>query len=523
MCSIAGATGTTGIGTENMILTMKHRSPDEMGFFRDEHIHLGMGRLKILDLISPGLCPYQEDNFVLCFNGEIYNYIELQRDLRDLGWQFRTSSDTEVLMKAWRAWGLRMFDKLNGMFAFALYDKREKKLLLARDIAGEKPLYFYAKGRQFAFASEAKALSAVIELQYEPNSFFEAFQHCHLSTLWKDVREVPPAHYLIYDLQNCRLNSRPYWDFQPKAVDIGNAQEELEALLIDAVRLRTRSDVPYGLYFSGGIDSSLISCLHDFQNKFYFDDQEDRKDDFFEKIRSITWHLDFPVGSLSSYPLWKLAEWASQKVKVVLSGEGADELFGGYVRYLPIAREWELRKRYPSYGYLLDRYFPTPLDGFAKITARSANVDLIKSFLRPHFEKFGDPINAMGYADFKLIMPSLLQMGDRMASAFGIENRCPFLDRRIIEFAFSLPPEMKIKGFEQKVLLRRILEKRGVVEPLTREKKGLTIVFNRWFGGTDWDRSRYFQLLKDRWKELYHPNNMYASHRGGSHSYDINQ
>ena len=501
MCSIAGTTGT---GIEKMICTMKHRSPDEIGFFADENINLGMGRLKILDLTSAGLCPYQEENLVLCYNGEVYNYIELRRDLKKLGWKFRTTSDTEVLMKAWRQWGLKMFDKLNGMFAFALYNKQEKKLLLARDIAGEKPLYYYAKGRDFAFASEAKAFKSVIPLQYEPISFFEAFQHCHISTLWKDVQEVPPAHYLVYDLQNCRLTLKPYWEFEPRSIDIENAQEELEALLEDAVKLRTRSDVPYGLYFSGGIDSSLLSCLLEFDHKFYFDDQEDWKEDFFEKVDSIVWHLDFPVGALSSYPLWKLAEWASREVKVVLSGEGADELFGGYVRYLPIAREWELREMYPSYDYLFGKYFPRYIDGFTKITARNQSLDLVRSLLKPYFDMFGDPVNAMGYSDFKLILPSLLQMGDRMASAFGIENRCPFLDRRIIEFAFSLPPEMKIRGLEQKWILRRILEKRGLIEPLKNEKKGLTIVFNQWLGRNDWDRGSYFQLLKDKWARHYH-------------------
>lgn len=501
MCSIAGTT-SSGIG--EMINTMRHRSPDDVGFYDDEYIKLGMGRLKILDLISEGLCPYHEDNLVLCYNGEIYNYIELRKDLEKLGWKFRTSSDIEVLMKAWREWELQMFEKLNGMFAFALYDKQKRRILLARDIAGEKPLYYYAKGRDFVFASEAKAFRSAVPLRYEANSSFEAFQHCLSSTLWEDIQEVPPAHYLIYDLQNYQITLKPYWEFEPRPIDLKNVQEELEALLEDAVKIRTRSDVPYGLYFSGGIDSTLLSVMHEFEYKFFFDDKLEWKEDFSAKIGSIVWHLDFPVGSLSSYPLWKLAEWASHKVKVVLSGEGADELFGGYVRYLPIAREWEMRKMYPSYDFLFNKYSSSYLDGFTKISARNTNLDLVRSFLKPHFERFDDPINAMGFADFKLILPSLLQMGDRMAGAFGIENRCPFLDRRIVELAFSLPPEMKINGLEQKGILRRILEKRGLCEPLKNEKKGLTILFNQWLGRNDWDRNLYFQLLKEKWMEYYH-------------------
>lgn len=500
MCSIGGI--IHGSGIEKMIDIQKHRAPDSFGFYKDDDIELGMGRLKILDLSSPGLCPYQEDQFVLSYNGEIYNYIELKEELRAHGWKFRTTSDTEVLLKSWRQWGVGMFDKLNGMFAIALYDKRKKQLLLARDIAGEKPLYYYQRGALFAFTSEAKALQGVVPLESRQDRFFEAFQHVHGETLWKHVHALPPAHYLLYDLAKDTYAIKEYWDFKPRNIRTETALEELEELLEDAVRIRTRSDVPYSLYYSGGIDSSLISTFHDFREKFFFDNTLDWKDDFFTTIDKIVWHLDFPVGSLSSYPLWKLASWASEKVKVVLSGEGADEIFGGYVRYLPVAREWELRTHFPSYNtYLFAKYFRyfSYLDAFAALTARNDDIEFVRETLRPYFERFEDPITAMGYADFKLIMPSLLQMGDRMAGAFGIENRCPFLDRRIIEFGFSLPPELKINGLEQKIMLRRLLEKRGLLEPLQGEKKGLTIVFNQWFGKKDWDRGAYFDFLKEGW------------------------
>lgn len=500
MCSIAG---TTGANIKTILEVMKHRSPDDEGYYSDKDIKLGMGRLKILDLVSKGLCPYQEDNFVLCYNGEIYNYIELRSELKTLGWNFQTTSDTEVLMKSWRQWGFGMFAKLNGMFAFAIYDVQKKQLLLARDIAGEKPLYYYKKGKTFAFASEAKALSGLPGLTLRPSQFYEAFQHCLYKTLWEEIHALPPANYLVYDIPNDRMEVKPYWELQPRSINPKTAQDELEALLEDAVKIRTRSDVPYGLYYSGGIDSSLLSTFHKFHKQFYFDDQQDWKDDFFKMIDKIVWHLDFPVGSLSSYPLWKLAERASKEVKVVISGEGADELFGGYVRYLPVAREWELRRNFRSYHYLFNRYFPNYIDGFTKITARNDNHDYVLSLLEPHFGRFEDPINAMGFADFKLILPSLLQMGDRMAGAFGIENRCPFLDRRVIEFGFSLPPELKINGLEQKIILRRLLEKRGIVKPLKEEKKGLTIIFNKWLNTNDWDRRHYFKLLKNRWMKMY--------------------
>lgn len=502
MCSISGIVGGTGV--EEMIDVQTHRAPDEWGVYKDEFVEIGMGRLKIIDLVSPGLAPYQEGDFVLSYNGEIYNYIELRKELTDLGWIFKTTSDTEVLMKAWRQWGTNAFDKFNGMFGVALYDKKQRKLYLARDIAGEKPLYYSKQGNTLYFASEAKAIHKVAPTRPKEQVFYSAFQHCYVDTLWEHVYAVPPAHYIEYDIKTGNLIVHEYWKLNLRSINPKTAVRELEELLEDSVRIRTRADVPYGLYYSKGIDSSIVREMHAFKHEYYFDDTLDWKDDFFEKIPSIVKHLDFPVGSLSSYPLWKLAEQASREVKVVLSGEGADEVFGGYVRYLPVAREWELEQSYPSYGYLFGKHMSPYIESFARVTARSEDVDFVRETIRPYFEQFNDPVNAMGFVDFKLVMPSLLQMGDRMSSAFGMENRCPFLDRRVIEFGFSLPSELKINGLEQKVMLRKILQRRKVSGPLEMEKKGLTISFNKWLGDSDWDRSKYFNYINDHWKRIYH-------------------
>ena len=506
MCSISGIVGAGNMtGVAGMMACQQHRAPDESGVYQDDAIALGMGRLRIIDLASPGLAPYCEDGLVLCYNGEIFNYLELKKELLQKGWKFRTTSDTEVLLKAWREWGVKMFDKLNGMFAFAIYDSHKQRLWLARDIAGEKPLYYYQRGRTLIFASEAKALAYVTTPEEQSNAFYDVFQHCFHSTLWKNVYEVPPAHYLAYNLGTCKSTLTEYWNFEPRSIKLKTAAEELEELLGDAIALRLRSDVPTGLYFSKGIDSSLISSYHNFEHRFYFDDSKNWRRDFFAQLDRVAYHLDFPVGSLSAYPLWKLAQQASRNVKVVLSGEGADEIFGGYVRYLPIAREWELQKAYPSYQYIFNKYYPAYLDGFSKITARNGNSELAREWLKPYFDRFENPISAMGFADFKLVMPSLLQMGDRMAGAFGIENRCPFLDRRVIEFGFSLPAELKIDNLNQKVILRRILQKRGIFAPLRDEKKGLTIRFNQWLGRKDWDRSAYSYLLRKEWSKIIRP------------------
>lgn len=501
MCSIAGI--VNGSGVDKMLELQKHRAPDQMGIYKDAYLELGMGRLRIIAPNQRIETPYKEDEFVISYNGQIFNYLQIKKELLAKGWKFFTDADDEVLLKGWRQWGSKIFDKLNGMFAFAIYDSRNKKIILGRDIAGEKPLYFSKKGKKFVFASEAKALSVAIPLRPQKNKFFESFQHCLGDTLWEGVQELPAAHFLTYDLVSGNYKTTEYWRFSPRKINPKTATEELENLLDDAVKLRIPNRVPSALYYSGGIDSGLINSLASFQNRLYFDNKKNWKNDFFRKFGEIAWHLDFPVGALSSYPLWNLAERASKLAKVVITGEGADEIFGGYVRYLPIAREWELRQKYPSYKYLFNKYFNGYLDNFAKITTRNGNKEFVKERIRPYFEMFDDPINAMGFADFKLVLPSLLQMGDRMAGAFGLENRCPFLDRRVIEFGFSLPPDLKVSGLEQKVILKNILKKRGVTKPMKKEKEGLSITFNRWLGRSDWDRSVYFDLLKKEWRNVY--------------------
>ena len=502
MCAIAGIIGSKVNKISNMINVQKHRGPDEQKYkIFNNNISLGMARLSIIDLKSKGLCLYHEKNYVLTYNGEIYNYKEIRRELKYKGIKFNTNCDTEVFLKSFIFWGKNCFSKFNGMFAAGIYDLKKKKLYLVRDIAGEKPLYYYKNNKDFAFASEAKAFHKNFSLTKNTDrKFFNSFQHCLNKTLWKEVFSLPPASFMEISLENYKIKIDKYWKFKKRNIKLNTAVEELESLLNKSVKLRTRSDVPYGLYFSGGIDSSLISTFHNFKHKFYFDSKLKWKKEFYKNIKKIAWHLDFPVGSLSSFPLWKLAKVASKKVKVILSGEGADEIFGGYVRYMPIAHEYDLKLKFPSYkDYLFKKYFKNKnyLDGFAEITSRNKNqYEYVREILKPYFKMFDDPINAMGYADFNLIMPSLLQMGDRMASTFSLENRCPFLDKDIIEFGFSLPYDFKIRNFSQKNLLRKIATKRGLINATKMEKKGLIIQYNKWEKRNDWDRSFYFNFLK---------------------------
>ncbi len=506
MCSIAGVSeGHNQKIINSMLQIMSHRAPDDKGVYSDNEATIGMGRLKILDLFSENLCPYIDENLVLSFNGEIYNYKDIKSELKNLGFKFKTNSDTEVLAQAWHKWGTKIFSKLNGMFAFAIYDKKNKKIYLARDIAGEKPLYYVEKNKKLYFASEAKSLIKYLDLTKTNQKDYYVFQHCLNQTLFKNLYQIPAANFLEYDLDKKKIiKISEYWQFKKKKIILKDCEEELDYLLKNSIKLRTACDVKYALYYSKGVDSSLISTYHNFKNKIYFNDQLNWKKDFVKQIKKIVYHLDFPVGSLSSYPLWKLAEKTKGKnIKVVISGEGADEIFGGYVRYMPIYTTWKLKQNFKSYVPLFDKFYSSYLMGFANITARNDDIDYIKKKMRPFFEMFDDPINAMGFFDFKFVMPSLLQMGDRMSSAFGLENRCPFLDKEIIEFGFNLPPQVKINNFNQKNILKKILKKRGLPNPLLKEKKGLTILYNKWFKHKDWDRSNYFKFLNYQWDNLF--------------------
>ena len=509
MCSISGILNGDKTSLSKMIDVQRHRAPDENGVFIKDNVYLGMGRLKIIDLKSENLCPFVDEDIVVCFNGEIYNFIELRSELKALNYKFKSNSDIEVLAYCWKQWRYKMFEKINGMFAFCIFEKKNNKIILSRDIPGEKPLYYIKKGKKFYFSSEAKALKKVINCKVKKSKIFETFQHCIGETLWQDVYQLPPAHYLTIDTKTLKVETKEYWNFKKIKIDLKNPEDHLEDLLSKSLKLRLRSDVKYGLYYSKGMDSTLISLLHDFKYKFYFNDQKNWKDDFNKNFKKISYHLDFPVGSLSSYPLWKLAKIAKKKVKVVISGEGADELFGGYVRYLPISQEMELKSKFQSYKYLFNKFYNSYIDSFARITSRNGEIDMVKQIIKPYFEMFDDPINAMGFSDFKVVMPSLLQMGDRMSAAHGIENRCPFLDKNIIEFAFSLPPHLKINNLTQKILIRNLLIRKKKTSPLLFEKKGLTILFNKWFGISDWSRNFYFKMLNENWNKSYNIKNSY--------------
>ncbi len=553
MCGIAGIVSLAGPleagGIDRMLRALKHRGPDDTGAFRTESLELGMVRLSVLDLSSPNLCPVvhardgRSASHVLVYNGEIYNYVELRDELRGLGHRFVTTSDSEVALHAYLEWGEGCLDRFNGMFAFALLDLERDLLLLARDVAGEKPLYYTEQAGRFYFASEIKALLGQIPLpELNTTDEFQAFEYATgKETLFEGVYALRPGHKLV--LRGLRGNFKgrresEYWSLvdELRDVDPGRAVDELDELLQDAVRLRLRADVPWGLYLSGGIDSSLIAAMSKpklaFSIHFPYGARYDElryaeivaravgaehvvvrptREDFEAHLDDLVYHLDQPVGSFSAFPLYMLARAARQRVKIVLSGEGVDELFSGYTRYL---LPWHDQLTYGqaelgNYHALLDFYYGKPLDRFARLLNRgNVSDDVVKSVIAPHFGQFSDLRHSMGYTDFKLMLVTLLHMEDRAAAAFGLENRAPFLDRRLIAFAYSIPGDLKIRGHVTKWIVKEVARRHLPAEVVERaDKQGLIAPINIWmnFRGPrgEFDRNGYNKLCRERWLKVF--------------------
>ncbi len=562
MCAIAGIISKkveARIEPERinpMILSIKHRGPDETGYYRTERVHLAMARLSIIDLKSEGLCPIVHKgplgDRVLLYNGEIYNYIELREELRRKGHLFETECDSEVLLKSYIEWGQACLEKLNGMFAFVIVDFANDLLFAARDRAGEKPLYYYETDDEFLFASEIKALLTQIRNpEISLTSEYEAFEYMSgEATLFVGIKSLLPGHKLVYKgITNGQRGKHvsEYWNVLDhiREIDSSQAVERLDELLQDSVRLRCRADVPIGLYLSGGIDSGLLAYMARptvcFSCHFPYGERYDElsyaaeivkdiqsehivisptKEDFEKHLPSIMYHLDMPVGSFSMFPLHMLAQNASEHVKIVMSGEGADELFSGYARYLVLVLEQALYEipELRLYKPFLSSYLGSPLDRFSKLLNRGKVSDLaVKAVVSKHFEQFEDTIHAMGYTEFKSLLVSLLQMEDRTSAAFGLENRSPFLDHRIIEFAFSIPSNLKIQGCTLKWILRQVAARylpKRVLE--RRDKMGLILPVNLWYQWNgkrgEFDRRSYNEACMKVWHRVFFSNGETGMH-----------
>ena len=570
MCGIAGIVGVGGgivpqldraLAVQTSLIA--HRGPDGEGIWisPDKSIGLTHRRLAIIDLTEAAAQPMHGPNgTVITYNGEIYNYRELRSALADR-WQFRTESDTECILACYETYDADFLSHLRGMFAFALWDEGKRRLIAARDRFGIKPFYYALVDGVLYFASEVKALLPFlpsIDTDSDALAEYLTFQYTiGEKTLFKHVHQLLPGHYLMVD--NGSTQTKRYWDVRYE-IDWEHSalyfEHRLRELLNESMALHLRADVPIGSYISGGIDSSLMAILAakvDPQNRLGFhgrftdypgyDELEYARfaarestaelsildisaDDFRNRIHDVIWHMDFPVAGPGSFPQFMVSELAAKHVKVVLGGQGGDEIFGGYARYLIAYFEQCIKAAiegsYQNGNYvvtielivpnlgILREYKPmlrefwreglfSDLDSrYFRLIDRSSDMKeevdwhaLDKDRVFEAFQNiFNNPENVgneayfdkMTHFDFKCLLPALLHIEDRMSMAHGLESRVPFLDHPLVEFAATVPADLKFAGGDTKHLLKRALGGELPDAILNRrDKMGFPVPLKEWF------------------------------------------
>ena len=507
MCGIAGlihldAAPLSPVVLQRMTDAIAHRGPDGQGHWIEGNVGLGHRRLAIIDLSPAGHQPMvnADHRYVLSYNGEVYNFRELRTELEALGYWFRSASDSEVVLNALAAWGTAALQRFNGMFALALWDRRERRLLLARDRYGIKPLYFAQQGRVFAFGSEQKAILAVpgIERRLDKPALLEYFTFQNFftdHTLLEDLRILPAGHHAVLDLneERPRLKLTRYWDFrftEPAGqVDAREYREELDRLFQQAVNRQLVADVELGSYLSGGMDSGAITAvasrsypyLKTFTCGFDLSSASGIELSFDERVKAeamsarfktehyemvlkagdmervlprLAWHLEEPrVGQ--SYPNFYAAKLASKFVKVVLSGAGGDELFGGYPwRYYRAAVsnnfEHYIDQYYGFWQRLVDdRHVQSLLAPIWDDVKHVSTRDIFRDVFLNHDNQLDCPedyINHSLYFEAKTFLHGLLVVEDKLSMAHGLETRVPFLDNDLVDFAMRCPVGLKLNN-----------------------------------------------------------------------------
>jgi len=536
-----------------------HRGPDDEGYeLFEKRIAMGMRRLSIIDL-AHGHQPLYNDkqDIAIVFNGELYNFRELRAELELLGHSFNTSSDTEVILRMYEQWGTEMFSRLNGMFAFSILDKRKGEVLIARDRFGEKPLYYLSNENRFAWASELKSLIALdpslkkislnslslyLTLTYIPAPY----------TIYEDVLKLEPGHYLKINTTDLTLTKVKYWhtDIDPKVVadDYPAAKKELRTLLFDSVEKRMIADVPLGVFLSGGVDSSIIATVMSavsgkkintfsvgYTNKRY--DESERAQlaaahigsehhsailnygDILDELDRIVLNYDEPYADSSALPTWFVSQHAAQHVKVALTGDGGDEVFGGYNKYL-------LHTYGKAYNDLTPSFIKNALVKLSKSSLwKSSDTRSISSKLKkmieatgkdtaanhlnavslgfkapdlelllthyissdlsqylPDHTKYTDPLKLARDIDLNLSLEGdLLVKVDRASMLCSLECRAPFLDHRLIEFTNRIPDKFLIKGNNKKRILKDTFEDLLPAGFFNSPKSGFEIPVSHWF------------------------------------------
>ena len=538
-----------------------HSGPDDGGLLVDETVGLGHRRLSIVD-VSNGQQPmFNEDKrFVIIYNGEVYNHADYREELEAKGHVYQTHCDTETILHLYEEYGAKCVEKLRGMFAFAIWDRREKTLFIARDRLGVKPLYYvYDEQGNLFFGSEIKTLleAGAVKPEINYDALPDQLANHGTSrdeTLFRNVKRLLPGHFLIW--KDGSLKIEKFWDvsFEPKHAETSDADfvEEWRELFKKSVELRLMADVPLGMFLSGGIDSSAICAMmaqmidepiktfsvgfkereaNEFEyarivaKRFKTEHHEITitPEQFFAELPNLVWHEDEPIGFIASVPLYFVSKLAQKHVKVVLTGEGSDEILAGYGRYakalqlINYGEKWEsltpsfLRSAVKSGVATLPNSFGRKLN--RTFLSREADVENLffdnfsvfpkamqdKLFTNETKERIAEKnpyyyqnrwiaetdatnlLDKLLYADTKTYLHELLMKQDQMSMAASIESRVPFLDHRLVEYTARMPERMKLRGRETKWILREAM--RGILpgEILTRSKMGFPVPIGNWF------------------------------------------
>ncbi|HEY2432289.1 MAG TPA: asparagine synthase (glutamine-hydrolyzing) [Vicinamibacterales bacterium] len=574
MCGIAGIVASDSrdrltadeqarLGAMRDIIT--HRGPDDAGTYCDGVAGLAHRRLSIVDLAAGHQPLANEDGSIwVVFNGEIYNHAEIRSELEARGHVYRTRSDTETIVHAYEQWGDGCVERFRGMFALALWDAPRRRLLLVRDRLGIKPLYWAMRQGRLLFGSEIKALlaSGLVRAEANEQAVPELLGSRYVSgteTLFRGVNRLLPGHLLV--LENGHATTRQWWDVptgrrtaEIAALSDGAAVAEFRRRLEEAVRTRLMADVPLGMFLSGGIDSSAIAALMAgmidrpletfsvaFKQHAYSELHFARtvataikatsheividERDFFGALPRLVWHEDEPIAHPSSVPLYFVSKLASEHVKVVLTGEGSDELLAGYGKYPralanwragaiwqlapAVLRDFVAQRVVPRLGGRAGRYAArsflamprTPeamfFDNFASIGLRRQAALLaprlaplatasVYTASRAYFDRpngHSSTLDRLLYADLKTYLVELLMKQDQMSMAASIESRVPFLDHHLVEFAAQLPARLKLRGLTTKWILREAVKPLLPAAILTRRKMGFPVPFGIWLRG----------------------------------------
>jgi asparagine synthase (glutamine-hydrolysing) len=544
MCGIAGFNWKDQSAVEAMADAMRHRGPDDRGTYLDEKVSLGHTRLSILDLSPKGHQPMHFENLTIVFNGEIYNFQEIRKELELLGYKFISGTDTEVILAAYHRWGEKCVERFNGMWAFCIYDRNRQTLFLSRDRFGIKPVYYYFDGSRFIFASELKAIiKHRIPLEMDLSGLNFYFYQKYIGgdlTIYKNCRKLMPSENLLFNLKTNTITIAKHYDLEneiakSEAIPVEERLEMVEEILRDAVLKRLIADVPVGSFLSGGIDSSLISAIISQHKKDFDTFSIGFKDDSYNEldfskiaaehiktahhyefmdvnediIEKVICEMDEPFGDSSVFPTYLLSKITRRVVTVSLSGDGGDEVFGGYDTYK---------------AYKLARYAPAPfvrlLGLFTKaIPPSDRKVTLgfkIKRFVRDYeagcsrrhlnwMGTFGEQpreklLSGSFVAEDRIIGCSnedsllsvqlndihnylaedILKKIDLASMLVSLEARVPYLDYRLVPLVLSLPEKYKIRWLTTKWLLKKIAGKYLPPQIVHRPKRGFTVPVSGW-------------------------------------------